>query len=298
MTKSHLGILLFLGFLLSCNEATMPNQFDLQGHRGCRGLMPENTIPAFLKAVDLGVTTLEMDLAVTKDHQLLVSHEPYFSSECCLNPAGEVIPDSVQMDYNIYTMSLEEIQQFDCGSKPHPRFPEQEKFHVTKPLLSQVILEVEQYTKEKELAPVAYNIEVKSVETGDNEYHPTPKVFGDLVFDELNGTIDWSRITVQSFDFRVLQYFHETYPDVTLAVLIENKQSVEGNLTDLGVEPKIYICDYTLLSRENVKYLHDMGIKVIPWTVNEIADMRRLIDWGVDGLITDYPNRYKQITNE
>lgn len=272
--------------------------FDLQGHRGTRGLMPENTIPAFLKAIDLGVNTIEMDLAVTKDHQLLVSHEPYFSSEYCLNSKGLEITETEQKALNIYQMDHETIHLFDCGSKMHPRFPEQEKMVVFKPLLLDVIKTVESYTIDNELPPVAYNIEIKSTPEGDEIFHPDPEVFADLVFRELDDKIDWSRITIQSFDFRVLRYFHKRYPHVRLAALVENDISIADNLVDLGFEPQIYSCDYVLLSHENVDQLHALGIKVIPWTVNEIADMKRLIGWGVDGLITDYPNRYNQITNE
>lgn len=284
---------------LSCtNILNQEMKFDIQGHRGTRGLMPENTIPAFLKAIDLGVTTLEMDLTVTKNHELLVSHDAYFSSDFCKTPDGEEIPDSLQESYNIYQMDYEEVRQFDCGSKVHPRFPEQEKFLVSKPLLRDVINEVDKYIKANDLAEIAYNIEVKSDESGDDLFHPKPNVYSDLVFKALDNKIPWSRITVQSFDFRILRYFHSHYPQVTLAVLIENKISIDQNLSTLGFTPSIYSCDYALLSRENVNQLHDKGIKVIPWTVNETHDMKKLIEWGVDGLITDYPDRYNQIKDE
>lgn len=285
--------------LLACSQNHGSNMsFDLQGHRGARGLMPENTIPAFLKAIDLGVNTIEMDLAVTKNHQLLVSHEHYFSSEYCRMPDGSDVKDSIQTTFNIYQMDYFEIKKFDCGLRIHPRFPNQEKLAVHKPLLVDVIDKVESYSANNSPLQLAYNIEIKSLPEGDDLYHPKPNIFSDLVFNELNRKIDWSRVTIQSFDFRILKYFNDVYPEVQLAALVENKFSIHENLRKLGFTPTIYSCDYVLLSRENVDQLHSQGIKVIPWTVNEIADMKRLIDWGVDGLITDYPDRYNSIIYE
>ena len=118
-----------IGLIISCGSDEEQKALDLQGHRGARGLMPENTIAGFIKAVDLGVTTLELDLSVTGDSQLIVSHEPYFSPEFCADTLGNRIKeDSI---INLYQLSYEEIKQFDCGSLAHPRFPDQEKFSVT-----------------------------------------------------------------------------------------------------------------------------------------------------------------------
>jgi glycerophosphoryl diester phosphodiesterase len=134
------GIKLFL-FLLMAGSASAQYipKFDLQGHRGARGLMPENTIPAFLEALNYGVTTLELDVVITKDGEVLVSHEPYMSHEMCLKPTGETISAEEAAKYNIYKMTYAETQQFDCGMKPHPRFPEQKKIKATKPLLRNVV---------------------------------------------------------------------------------------------------------------------------------------------------------------
>lgn len=295
MKKLFICCSIFLG-IMSCEQKKA--DFDLQGHRGCRGLMPENTIPAFLRAIDLGVTTLELDLAVSKDGKLIVSHEPYMSSEICLDTLGNEIPDSAQLSHNIYQMTVDQIRLYDCGSKIHPRFPEQEKMPVTKPLLSEVISAVKDYELGKGKKPLRWNIEIKSSEESDNLYHPTPAVFSDIVFSELDGELIWDFVTIQSFDFRVLAYFHQKYPQVTLAALVENDLGLDRNLENLGFKPDIYSCDFTLLSRQSVDSLHHEGIKVIPWTVNEVADMKQLKDWGVDGLITDYPDRFKLLEDE
>ena len=277
---------------MSCNPEKKESKFDLQGHRGCRGLYPENTIPAFLHAIDLGVNTLEMDLAVTGDGQLLVSHEPYMSSEMCLDKQGREIADTAQYQYNIYQMSYEEIQQFDCGTKPHPRFPEQKKMVVNKPLLKDVIASVNEHLKESGKKHINYNIEIKSQEKSDDLYHPSPADFSDLVYSTIDDLIDLKYVTIQSFDFRVLQYFHEKYPKVTLALLIENELPYEQNLDSLGFKPEIYSCYFKLLTAQTVHDLQDQEIKVIPWTVNEEEDMLHMIEIGVDGLITDYPDRF------
>ena len=288
------SLLILISLILGCtNTSDTMEQFDLQGHRGCRGLLPENSIPAFLKAIDLGVTTLEMDLAVTGDGELLVSHEPYMSTEICLDSMGLEISDSAQYQYNIYQMTYDEIRQFDCGTKIHPRFPDQQKMLVSKPLLTDVVDAVNTHLDEKKIPSINYNIEIKSMERGDNLYHPVPSAFSDLVYRSIDGMIDWQHVTIQSFDFRVLQYFHATYPNVKLALLIENDMPFRQNLDSLGFKPDIYSFWYKLLDQKVIAELQSEGIQVIPWTVNEVKDMNQLVDWGVDGLITDYPDRFK-----
>ena len=111
---------------LTCIIAQTSSSLDIQGHRGCRGLLPENTIPAFLKAIELGATTLELDVVISKDKQVVVSHDPYLSHMICLNAKGEAISEEEEKEYNLYKMSYAEIAQCDCGSQPHPGFPEQE----------------------------------------------------------------------------------------------------------------------------------------------------------------------------
>lgn len=277
-------------------EDTKVWNIDIQGHRGARGLLPENTIEGFLLALDHGVTTLELDLAVTSDRLLVVSHEPWMSAAICLTPTGDTIPHSDERKYNIFEMTYSEVRQFDCGSMGNQRFPQQQPLAIFKPLLSDVFTSVEAYCLNKNLDPKPrYNIEIKSMPQGDSLFHPSPPEFSDLVYKLVSQSIPWQRVNIQSFDFRVLQYFHDTYPDVKLAVLIENEATIEQNLATLGFTPSIYSCWYKLLKQEDVARLQEMGMKVIPWTVNELADMQQLVDWGVDGIITDYPDRAKQL---
>jgi glycerophosphoryl diester phosphodiesterase len=270
-------------------------KFDLQGHRGARGLMPENTIPAFLEALNYGVTTLELDVVITKDGEVLVSHEPYMSHEMCLKPNGETI-SAEELKYNIYKMTYAETQQFDCGLKPHPRFPEQKKVKITKPLLRSVIAAAEDHLKSYTFYEVDYNIEIKSVKGEEGKFQPSIEEFSEKVFEVINQYLPWERVVIQSFDFRVLKYWHKKYPQVRLAALVENKKSVETNLKELGFSPSIYSPEFILLkSQRAVTALKKKKIRVIPWTVNKPEDMKRLKAWGVDGIITDYPNRAAEL---
>lgn len=274
-------------------------KFDLQGHRGARGLKPENTIPAFITALEFGVTTIELDVVITKDKQVIVSHEPFMSPSICVDSTGQLFSDEKR--FNIYKLTYEETKRFDCGSKGNDRFPEQLKESAQKPLLKDVIVAVENHIKNKTAYEVDYNIEIKSSVRGDNVEHPGIVEFSDLVYKVIDEYLPWQRVVIQSFDFRVLNYWHKKYPKVRLAALVENTKSQESNLKELGFIPSIYSPYYKFLSKEKIDYLHSLSadnpektkakLRVIPWTVNEINEMLELKTMGVDGLITDYPDR-------
>ncbi|QSE97948.1 glycerophosphodiester phosphodiesterase family protein [Fulvivirga lutea] len=275
-------------------HTTMSQSIDIQGHRGARGIMPENTIPAFLYAMDQGVTTLELDVVITKDKQVLVSHEPWMSHEICMNKEGQKLTDDKEK-YNIYNLTYYEIKDFDCGSMGNGRFPEQVKMEVSKPLLAEVIKLAERHSKGVTHKQINYNIEIKSTEEGDNKYHPPFSEFSDIVYQLIDEYLPWERVTIQSFDFRTLRYWNDKYPEVQLAVLIENIRTPKANIKELGFTPEIYSPYYKLIGKNSIQAIHQLGMKVIPWTVNEIDDMKKLVGLGVNGLITDYPNRAKSI---
>ena len=262
--------------------------FDIQGHRGCRGLMPENTIPAFLKAVDIGVTTLELDVIVSKDRQLVVSHEPYLSPTICTGLNGEEFED--EKKYNLYQMTYEEISRCDCGSKVHPKYPKQEKMKVSKPLLVAVIDTIEAYIKTNKLRPILYNIETKSEKETDNIAHPAPEEFVKLLYEVLKDKGILDRTTVQSFDVRTLQEMRKLDNKLSLALLVAEKPYFEENIKELGFKPAIYSPYYLLITDTLVQYCKKEGIKLIPWTVNDYEAMQQLKAKGVDGIITDYPD--------
>lgn len=277
-----------------------PRGFDLQGHRGARGLAPENTMAAFRKALELGVPTLEMDVVVTKDSQVVVSHDPWMSSTICSLPSGEPIPPSEGRQYRIYEMTYDEVKQFDCGTRGHPDFPEQEAMAAHKPLLRDVIQMAETYMAQEERPPVFYNIETKSLPASDGTFHPPPEAFAQLVYDVVVETSVQVRTTLQSFDVRTLQVAEQEDWPVRLALLVGagDDEGLRENLDRLGFRPDIYSPDHRLVDRKLVIQAHGWGMKVIPWTVNDPATMRRLQELGVDGLITDYPNRAQFLIEE
>ena len=164
------------------NSVKAQSSLDIQGHRGCRGLCPENTIPGFIKAIDLGATTLEMDVVITKDNQVVLSHDPFLNHEICEGPHKEIITEKNEKEFNIYRMSYNELQKCDCGSKIHNRFLTQAKFVSYKPLLETVIDTVEKYISYKKLKPIQYNIETKCLRGTDTLFHPTPDKFTELVY--------------------------------------------------------------------------------------------------------------------
>ena len=291
----------FFILLLGCVSSRLPmnaiHNFDKQGHRGCRGLLPENTIPAMKKALDLGVTTLEMDAVITKDGEVILSHEPFFNHEITTKPDGTTVKLREEKSLNIYAMTYSEVQQFDVGLKPHPRFPQQQKTAAVKPRLLDVIEAVKQHCTEKGIPLPQWNIETKSIPATDNSYHPAPEVFVEKLMAVVQQNGIASQTIIQSFDFRTLQYLHQQYPAQKTAMLIEDydKRPLDEQLQSLGFTPTIYSPHFSLVTAELIKNCREKGLKVIPWTVNEKEEMEKLIALGVDGVITDYPNLFAQV---
>ena len=269
--------------------------FDVQGHRGCRGLMPENTIPAMLKALDLGVTTLELDVVITKDNKVLVSHEPWFEAEITTKPDGTFIKPAEAMQYNIFQMNYDEIVKYDVGMKAHPRFPRQEKVKAIKPLLADLFDSVAENMKTRRRPFPYFNIETKCLPAGDGRFHPKPEEFVELLMAVIKEKQVEERVIIQSFDFRTLKYLHEKYPPIKTALLIEDsdENDFDGQLTKLGYTPEYYSPNQTLVDEKLVKQCHDKGMKIIPWTVNDEKQIKKLKKIGVDGIITDYPDLFK-----
>lgn len=292
-------ISILLIFLFSMGQSfTLERQgdpFDIQGHRGCRGLMPENTVAAMIRALDLGVTTLEMDVVISKDKKVVVSHEPWFESEITTKPDGTFIKPGESMQYNIYQMNYDEIKNYDVGMKPHPRFPKQEKIKAIKPLLSDLLDSITENMKTRRRPFPYFNIETKCLPAGDGKFHPKPDEFVELLMAVIKEKQIEERVIIQSFDFRTLKYLHEKYPSIRTAMLIEDSDEgdFEDQLKRLGYTPAIYSPNHTLVDEKLVKQCHDKGIKIIPWTVNDKKQINKLKKMGVDGIITDYPDLFK-----
>jgi glycerophosphoryl diester phosphodiesterase len=288
------------------NEETKNNnskntvEFDKQGHRGCRGLMPENTVPAMLYAIGLGVTTLEMDVVITKDKKVILSHEPFFNHEISTPQLGHftntVVTAENEKSLNIYNMTYAATQQIDVGLKPHPRFPQQKKMAVHKPLLSDVFDSVKNYMMTARRPFPFYNIETKTTPATDNIYHPAPAEFVELLMAVIKEKQMEDFVIIQSFDIRTLQYLHQHYPTIKTALLIENfdKRNLEVQLKALGFNPTIYSPAQELVNESLINKCHQQNIQVIPWTVNDKVSIEKFKKMGVDGILTDYPNLFNE----
>ena len=277
------------------DSALAPTGFDVQGHRGARGLLPENTLPAFARALALGVTTLELDLAVSADRQLVVSHDPWMAAEICRLPGGQPIHPDEEQRFKLFEMSYAEIAAFDCGSAGHPRFPEQQAQPARKPLLREVFALGEAHAA-RTGRPVFYNVETKTRPERDGVFHPPPEPFVRLIAAEARRAGTGLCTTLQSFDVRTLQSARRLGLPFRLALLVEPDGwarigTLDAGLAALGFTPEIYSPDFSLVTASVLAEAHRLGMQVIPWTVNRPADMRRLRALGVDGLITDYPDR-------
>jgi len=271
---------------------------DLQGHRGARGLLPENTIPAFLRALDLGVTTLEMDVAINAEGHVVLSHEPWMSAEICSHPDGRNVTENEERSLRIYAMSDEEVAGYDCGSRGHPDFPRQQAMPVSKPLLGDVLQAVATHSPASGRAPVRFNIEIKSRPEGDRVFHPEVREYANILYKVLQEYNIIERTTVQSFDPRALEAMHSIDPQVSTSLIISNPHGIIENLARLSFVPDIYSPDYELVDEELIHAAHARNIQVIPWTVNDADTMRKLLAWGVDGLITDYPDLAVEVLSE
>lgn len=272
------------------------SRFDTQAHRGGRGLMPENTIPAMLDAIDRGVNTLELDLQISKDRKVLVSHDPYFNEKITTTPEGGFLTKEEAGKRLLYSMAYDSIAKYDVGLKTNLDFARKKNMEACKPLLTELIQATEQSAKKKSRV-IHYNMEIKSTVKGENVNHPPVKEYVDLVMSIVaeNGIMD--RTTIQSFDVRALRILNKKYPLVGTSYLVnyKEKRSVEELLDRLGFAPSIYSPDHRHVTSELIAYCHAKKIKVIPWTVNDIETLQRMIDLKVDGVISDYPDLYEEL---
>ena len=278
------------------NKSIIEN-FDYQGHRGSRGLMPENTIPAMFKAIDLGVTTLEMDIAFTKDNVAILSHEPFFNHEISTKPDGKSVEEAEENTLNIYKMTFAQTQKYDVGIKPNLRFKKQQNISAVKPSLAALIDSVENYISATNKAKIFYNIETKTKPETDKLYHPAPAAFVDMLMKVIQQKKIEDRVTIQSFDRRTLQYLHKKYPTIKTALLIEatDKNSFRKQLKDLGFTPSVYSPEQSLINPNLIAECHKRNIQIIPWTVNDKKEIIKFKKLGVDGIISDYPDLYNSI---
>ncbi|MFK8005343.1 MAG: glycerophosphodiester phosphodiesterase family protein [Saprospiraceae bacterium] len=263
---------------------------DWQGHRGARGLLPENTIPAFIKALEYPVTTLELDVAISKDKKVIVTHEPWFNHKISSHPDGKPILEKEEKNILIYEMTYKEIKKYDVGSRGNERFPDQQPMKVFKPSLNDLVKAVDEYCEKTGRTKPNFDIEIKSEEAYYGKLTPHPEEYVRLVLETCKATGIENRCNLQSFDIDILEEINQQNPSMVVAYLIDNEDLPEDNLKKITFKPNIYSPYFKLLSKEVIDRMHKKNIKVIPWTVNEKEDMKKMIEIGVDGIITDYPN--------
>jgi glycerophosphoryl diester phosphodiesterase len=310
----HALVLIFLALLAAPSFA-----FDLEGHRGTRGFAPENTLAAFRRAIEIGVTTIETDMAVTKDDVIVISHDPFLNPDVVRGPDGQWL---ASQGPPIRTLTLAELRRYDIGrlnpaSQYARQFPDQravdgERF----PQLSELFDLGKASGK-----PVRFNIETKITPTSGADT-PDPAPFAKLVIAAVRAADLGDRVTVQSFDWRTLIEVKRIAPDIeTSCLTIQTKdndtvQSPDGgpsrwhaglDLRDHGGSLPALVkaagCTtwsmfWRNLTSKDFAAAHALGLKVLPWTVNDRSEMSRLIDLGVDGIITDYPDRLRSVMAE
>jgi glycerophosphoryl diester phosphodiesterase len=293
--------------------------FDIQGHRGARGLAPENTLPAFARALAIGVTTLELDCAITKDGVVVVSHDPAFNPDITRGPDGEWLEKTGPA---IWSLDFQDTRRYDVGrinpaSAYARRWPEQQPVDGTRiPRLADLFALVKRASNET----VRFNIETKISPLVPDET-TTPEDFARKLVSAIRAGGMERRAAIQSFDWRTLQVVQKEAPGIPTVCLTVEKGFMDGIQRDKPSSPwtagfhvsryggsiprlvkaaggAVWSPYHVETTREQVKEAQALGLKVVMWTVNEPADMRRLIEWGVDGIISDRPDLLRKTAGE
>ncbi len=276
--------------LCACgHNTTVP--IDLQAHRGGAGLMPENTFSSMKNALDLGVNTLEMDLQISADGQVVLSHDNYFHYRCAIRPDGTPVQKGEAKEY-LYTMPYDSIAKYEVGLRYTEQWPEKILLSEHVPLASLLIDYTEKYASDNKLPLPNYNIEIKSsADEGEGINWPDYKTFCDTSIPLLLSKNLGKRLIVQTFDVRSLEYIHQRWPEVTLAFLTKKDTDIKEILSRISFLPGWWSPHFSVVTAENVAYCHSLGIKVVPWTVDEQADILAVANCGVDAIISNYPDR-------
>ncbi len=274
---------LFLFFTIDLLALVSPAQPLVHGHRGARSVLPENTLAAFQYAIDNNVDVLELDLAVTADNVLVVSHDPHINADICLDPKGS----KIQKAPLIHSLNLSEVQKYDCGTLKNKKFPKQKSVKKEKIPTLQQVFDLVANSKNPHAQKIEFNIETKLF-PNEPEATPTPEEFAKLVYELVEKNNLTSRVIVQSFDYRSLRAIKKINPN------IRTSQLISDNLIDLAALAKASSVDiispyWEWITKEEVEKLHEIGVKVAPWTANDPIAWKKLIDMKVDAIITDDP---------
>ena len=208
-----------------------------------------------------------------------------------LDPAGDEIAKGDQHSHNLYQMPYDTIRMYDVGTKVDSTYVTSKRISTYKPLYSELISTVKQWCADNDKPIPFFNIEIKRVAKYDNQFHPEAEEFATLVMNQVKLSGLEEKTIIQSFDFESLRIVRREMPHLTLAQLIETRNSPEENVKELGFTPDIYSCYFKMVDKHLIEYAKSQGMKVIPWTVNEPEDIQDMLDIGVDGIISDYPDR-------
>jgi glycerophosphoryl diester phosphodiesterase len=280
-----LNQLFFICILLNFFIGKSQNdKLEIYGHRGFRGSYPENSLIGFQKAIELGITGIELDVVVNKDKQLVISHEPFFQSSFCLDSSGNEIKN--ERIFNIYNLTQKEIASFDCGSKYYDKFPEQKKLKTTKPLFQELV-------SLNEINSTIILLEIKSTPSEYNYSQPEPSMYSDLILGELKKFTNKSNIRIMSFDKAILEQIHKKDSEYPLIYLTYMPKSVKSLLKELSFKPFALGMFYPTIRKKSAHYLHHRSIKLFAWTVNDLKWKNKLMKLNIDGIITDYPDLFR-----
>ena len=278
-----------VGLLLAMVLSTSSYALDLQGHRGARGHAPENTLPSFERARAIGVTTLELDVGVTRDGVVVVHHDRRLNPDVARGPDGQWISPPGPL---IKDLSFDELQRYDVGrirpqSEYARRFPHQQPVDGTRiPRLSELFARAGER--------VRFNIETKVTAEATNETLP-PEPFARALIDEIRKAGMQKRSIIQSFDWRTLKLVEQEAPEIATAYLTDQHNSDPAIVHAAG--GRIWSPDFQQLGAAKAAAARSFGLKMIPWTVNERGDIARMLDLEVDGIISDYPDRVLEVLN-
>lgn len=273
-----------LGLLFSATVMAI----DVQGHRGTRGNLPENTLPAFKRALEIGVDTLELDCGITKDGVVVVHHDRRLNPDVARGPDGKWVTAPAP---TIYSLTFAELQKYDVGrirpgSEYAKRFPHQKPLDGTRiPRLADLFSMTKQ-------SKVRFNIETKLLPTHPDET-VGPEAFARALIAEFRKAGMTKRAVIQSFDYRTLKIVEKEAPEIETVYLTEAEDSDPAKVAALGA--KIWSPDARAMTPAKVAQAHKLGMRIVIWTANEPSEIERLIDLGVDGMISDYPERVIEV---
>lgn len=276
---------------LVLGQALAAQAFDLQGHRGARGTAPENTLAGFAAALTVGVATLELDTGITRDGVVVIHHDRRLNPDIARGPDGRWIDGPGPL---IHELDYAQLQRYDVGrlrpgTEYAARFPEQVPVDGARvPRLADLFALV----RKSGNAQVRFNIETKISPAAPAETLP-PEAFASALVAEIRAAGMAERTTVQSFDWRTLHAVERTAPEIATVYLTGRRRGGSQPQAVHAAGGRIWSPDYEALDSAAMIEARGLELKVVPWTVNEPAFIERFLDLGVDGMITDYPERVR-----